>query len=357
MKKLGFTLIELLISSAIAAVLTGLLFFAFNQSSKLLPVLDSYDDVYTKATLLNTQLERDLSGAFAPIEFYVRQKKEKEAAAQKQEAEKKEQDEQQKKKAAQQAVETEKPKKEVKPLEKLFHGVSKDGMLDYLTFITNNPLAMYWSAKSGSARPRVVRVVYRLEEDKNAAVKSKKSYKLIRQESQNLEFSAFAPGKEGIREYVIADGIKEMKVSYRAFIEQKQEEKKEAPRKKEVRTFAEWVRKTEEEKESKEIVPLIPQITDVAIVFWDYQKKRIFPFEFVVYNRAEIPLTMQEQKTGSKLVKMISESASQLFAPKPQPPQPQVQNRFININQQQFQPRQFHAMGPIGPQWHGMRRP
>jgi len=84
----GFTLIELLISSAIAAMLTGLLFFAFSQTSKLIPKLDSYDDVYSKATLLNTQLERDLSGAFVPNEYYVRKKKEKDAAAEKKEKKK-----------------------------------------------------------------------------------------------------------------------------------------------------------------------------------------------------------------------------------------------------------------------------
>jgi hypothetical protein len=304
-------------------MLTGLLFFAFSQTSKLLPKLDSYDDVYSKATLLNAQLERDLSGAFVPNEYYVRKKKEKDAAAEKKE---KEADEQSKKKAAQQNSDQEE-KKEQKPLEKLFYGVGKDGTLDYLTFITDNPLAIYWSSKTGAPRPRAVRVVYRLKEEKGKNVaKGKKSYQLVRQESQNLEMSAFDEGKKEVREYVIADGIKDMKVSYRAFVEQKPEdakaEQKKESQKKELRTFTEWVRKTEEDTESKEIVPLIPQLTYVKISFWDYQKKRAFPFDFIVYNRAEFPLTRKEQAGGgSRLVKMISDNAKWMIPP-PQPAAP-----------------------------------
>lgn len=310
----GFTLIEVLISSAIASLICGILFFAFNQSSKLLPVIDSYTDVYTKAAILNMQLERDLSGVFAPNEYYARQKK-KESPQQKEEAEKKTQENEKKETAPKDAQSSE--KKEPKPLEKLFYGITKDDTFDYLTFITDNPLAVYWSEKSGSARPRVVRVVYRLQEEKQNK-KGKKSYQLLRQESESLEFNAMQnESEQAPREYIIADGIKELNVKYTALVSPQPDEKNpEQNKKKEIKKFKQWVQTPEKEKDAKEKLPIVPQLTEMNIVFWDYQKKRTFPFSFKIYNRADIQEERKEVDATGRLMQKIRELVTVPEAPK-----------------------------------------
>jgi prepilin-type N-terminal cleavage/methylation domain-containing protein len=319
----GFTLIELLIVSLIATVLLGILFFVFSQTNQLMPTLDSYDDVYTKASILNMQLERDYSGTFAPNEYYERQKKQepekkKEEEAQKKTTEEKTKKEEQQKKAGEE-------KKEAKPpLEKLFYGTSKDGSFDYLTFITNNPLIAYWGEKTGSARPRVVRIVYRLQEEKETE-KGRRSYQLIRQESTNLEYKDFEKKGPEIKEYVIAQGIKDLSVEYTALIEPAKKEEGSA-KKREARPFKDWTQKPSE-KEDAEKIPLVPQIMEWKITFWDYKKKRTFPFIFKLYNRVEIPEKQKSQEAPSKLLKMIKEQVGKILPPSPTTPAQQSMQR------------------------------
>ncbi len=73
MNKPGFTLIELLIATFIASILGVLLFSALYQVNRFVPLVDNTTSIYEKAALINAQLERDLSGATAPNEFYYRQ--------------------------------------------------------------------------------------------------------------------------------------------------------------------------------------------------------------------------------------------------------------------------------------------
>ena len=76
---------------------------------------------------------------------------------------KKENDEAEKKKSEAQNEGEKKPKK---PLEKVFYSVNKEGNLNQLSFLTTNPLQVYWSSKAGSAKPRIARVLYTLKEEK-----------------------------------------------------------------------------------------------------------------------------------------------------------------------------------------------
>lgn len=295
MNKSGFTLIELLIATAIAAMLAVLLFASLYQINRYIPVIDTTTDVYEKAALLNAQLERDLSGVTVPNEYYVRQGGQQEGQPEqkkKDEAGKKETEDQKKKKENEQEV---KPKK---PLEKIFYSVNKEGVLDQLTFITTNPLQVYWSTKTGSAKPRITRVVYTLRPD--SAKQAAKSYSLIRQESDNLEYNE-SQIKEG-KGFVIAEGIRSLTPEYTAIIEQKenepqaQEKEKKAAaeqkKKREIKKMSEWLAKSQKEAaqaEQKEKLPLVPHFAGFTIAFWDTQKKRSisFPFKIKILSEAE----------------------------------------------------------------------
>ncbi len=285
MNKSGFTLIELLIATLIASILSTLLFAALYQINRFVPFINRVTDVYEKAALINAQLERDLGGTMVPHEYFVRkngqQKPEQEP---KKESDQKEKKEKEQKESA--AVEQTKNKK---PLEKIFYSINKDSMLDQLTFITNNPLQIYWGNKSGSAKPRVARVLYKLEEEKKI-VAGKKSYNLMRIESPNLEYDAINQPDKNVKSLMVAQGIKSMSVEYTALVEPEEEKnaanKPAAPKKKEIKKSAEWQDKKKEEQKAqeKEKMPLIPALAEITLTLWDPEKKRttIFPLKIKI---------------------------------------------------------------------------
>ena len=86
-------------------------------------------------------------------------------------------------------------------------------MLDQLSFITTSSLQVYWGPKSGSAKPYMVRVLYKLKEEP-AKRDGKKSYSLIRKETPKLEFEDI----EKAQEYVLATNIKSLTMDYTAVL-------------------------------------------------------------------------------------------------------------------------------------------
>jgi prepilin-type N-terminal cleavage/methylation domain-containing protein len=335
MNKSGFTLIELLIATFIASILGVLLFSALYQVNRFVPVVDNTTGTYEKAALINAQLERDLSGVTAPNEFYYRQpepeKKKKDEEKKKAESEKKEKESANTKATA----DGEGEKKPKKPFEKVFYSTNKEGLLNQLSFITTNPLQVYWTAKSGSAKPRIARVLYLLKEDKGVP----KSYSLIRRESSNLEFDPIAKdGKEGPQEYVLADGIKSLNAEYTYYVPEKKEkkeqaetaksEKKEAtsePKKKEVKKTLEWI--PQDKKEGKEQLPLAPQLVELKLALWDAQRKRSTPFTFKIHVQSDIPEKREAEDITQKLLGTLREFFTQSFAP-PAPTRVSQRNQF-----------------------------
>lgn len=316
MNKSGFTLIELLIATFIASILGVLLFSALYQINSVVSRVNTTTSIYEKAALINAQLERDLSGATAPFEFYyrqrepdkkkVKQEEQKKEDAEKQEAEKKENLEGQKK-----------PKK---PLEKIFYSTNKDGMLDQLSFITTNPMQAYWSSKTGSAKPRVARVLYTLKEEKGLP----KSYSLIRKESGNIEFDPIAQiGKEGAQEFVLVDGIKSLNIEYTYYVPEKKEssepgkpEKKESEsnKKREVKKSKEWITAQAEKEEAKQF-PLLPQLVELKLALWDAQKKSSKPFTLKIRIPSDIPEKRETEDVTQKLLGTLREFFTQSFTP------------------------------------------
>jgi prepilin-type N-terminal cleavage/methylation domain-containing protein len=288
MNKPGFTIIELLVATLVGSMLTVILSMILYQMNQTQNRVDRLVDVYERAELVYHQLERDLLGAFIPVQ--AEDIKPTGTQAQK------------------------KPKK----IDKVFYG---DNKLDTLTFITNNPLQAYWGPKSGKAQPKVVRVVYRLVPDKA----KKNSYILQRQESGTLDFGRYNQESEKkIRGYDLIRGVKEIAIEYTAMVAIKEVAEKKPGQEERDITFEsqkvkEWKPKKESETEAQLFKPLIPQYLNVHMHLWDDSYKRVLPFTFVFL----IPTSFDVYK--KQLEKRKQE--------KPQPPKEQKPSTLPAANQ------------------------
>jgi len=180
MKK-GFALLEVMIASLIAALLSTSLLITIAQVSRLQETVNTITSVYGRMAILQNQMERDIMGAFVPMQVDL-------------------------------IPTTTQPKEEQpKPIDKLFYGKMTGGRLDLLTCITSNPLQIYFGIKDTKLKPRVARVVYRLEPDK----RRKNSFVLMRQEGQQLSLAGYKKDAQGsMRMYEIIDGIQSLSVQY-----------------------------------------------------------------------------------------------------------------------------------------------
>lgn len=365
MNKSGFSLIELLIATFIASILGTLLFFALYQVNRSVPIVDNTTAIYEKAALINAQFGRDLSGVAAPNEFYYRQPEPSAAAKAKADREKKKSEEAKKKsesekKESAEVKEAEAEKKPKKPLEKIFYSTNKDGALNQLSFLTTNPLQVYWTDKTGSAKPRIARVLYTLKEEKGTP----KSYSLTRKESPNLEFDQITKtGKEGPQEYTLAEGIKSLTAEYTYYVPEKkpslrqeasagrekggepaegagaakkatQTEAPKEPKKKEIKKSNQWIpqetlREPQGERTEEEGVqlPLAPQLVELKLVLWDNQKKRSVPFIFKIRIPSDIPEKREAEDITQRLLGTLREFFTQSF------PQPAPTTRVTQRNQ------------------------
>jgi len=257
MKK-GFILIELLIATLIAGMISILLLTALQQTNKFQSVIDNNIDIYTRATIFHHQLEKDIMGAFVPIH------------------------------AHKQHISSEKKQKK-SPIDHIFYSVNRDKKFDILTFITTNPLAVYWGIKTGSSKPRIARVVYQLQSENE----KKPSYILLRQEGSELSFASYEKNNpKAPRSYQLIDGIKNLSITY-TVVEEEQEIDKKQPS---YKTVNEWNWPQEDQQNKKEELPL-PQFITANLVLWDNDYKRDVSFTFVFANIID---TKQEKSPQMK---------------------------------------------------------
>lgn len=268
----GFTLIEVLIATLIAAILGGLLMSTYYQVNRSAQSMDNLITTHERLVLIAHQLERDISGAFIPRTFGKKEEKPAEPTQGEQltsesSEEKSEQDTQPQGETKQQKI------------KHIFFSSNKDKQLDSLTFITNNPLQVYWSARAGQAKPRIARVVYRLVPEKeNPRQKNRAvSYSLMRQESGNLDFNAFKAqeGERAIRAFEVANGIKDFKVRFGALVGEDAE----------LKEFDVWNMengKEQQDEKEKEQRRKVPHEVYITITLWDAQKKRSSTREFTI---------------------------------------------------------------------------
>lgn len=283
--KHGFSLIEVLVAMFIASMLAIILFSVFFQSNRTVKIIDNIIDIDMQAVVATHQLEKDISGAFVP-RSKKKQKKKEEEPPQEQKVEDSEPKFQEKKSPPQ------------KPLQKIFYGVQKDNMFGLLTFISSNSLATYWSDRVGSARPKIVRVIYKLEEDSESEG-DKKSYRLMRKESPHLDFKKAHEDQKN-HSYELVSGIKSMDLEYISIEEDRDPENEQAPPKKSVQQSKVWNKEKEEQGEEGKTkkVKKIPNYVRVTFLLWDNQKESSQSFTVMIPIFAQ-PLPLQKKKKAS----------------------------------------------------------
>jgi type II secretory pathway pseudopilin PulG len=255
----GFVLIELVIATLIASMISILLLTALQQATKSQAVIDNNIDIHTRAIIFFQQFEKDIMGAFVPVQGYK---------------------------------ESTHNKLQKKPLlDYIFYSSNQNQKLETLTFITTNPLAVYWGEKTGSAKPRVARIVYRLNPDNE----KKESFVLFRQEGSDLPFPLYKKENiKGARAYQLINGIKNLSIDYAIPEDQKDKGKKLTY--KIVNTWN-WPSKEKQEKIKE---PPLPKFITVILTLWDnnYQNDVSFTFTFSLLSevKKEEPIKIQQTK-------------------------------------------------------------
>ena len=280
MKK-GYILLEILISMVVASILSVGLLATIMQVNDLQQTIVGLTSQYGRVSIFQQQLERDLMGAFIPAQVDMMQ------------------------------TQTGKKEDQKQPLEMVFEGISKGGdkggRLDYLTFITSNPLEIFFGIKDIKLKPRAARVVYRLIPD----TRRKNSYQLLRQEgTAKLSFAQYKEKAEGeMRAYPMIDGIQDLAVQFIKIEEHKDKDGKNL--KYVYKKSPVWhsiVKKIEGAAVQKPGArppqkprPQLPNWVEFKISLWDqtFKKSREFTFTVPIQVRvgeADLPPKEEEKK-------------------------------------------------------------
>lgn len=276
--KTGFTLIEVLIATAVAAIMGTVILMTYNQMNRSTQSIDNLIGVHERAALFMQQFCRDIQGAFIPGQ---EDEKKKESQGQKSE----------------------------KKITHIFYSKNKDKQLDLLTFITNNPLQVYWSERAGKAIPRIARVVYRLKEAPMKKRSKNKSFILMRQEGLVLDFQEYATDNaQAPRAYELIDGIKELTISFGTYIEKEagsNKKEKNAKKKSELeyQTLQEWDRENAEKnspEESDQKGRAVPHEVLVTFSLWDAQLTKTTTFSFVCTIESDLEAAIKEKDAAQQ---------------------------------------------------------
>jgi type II secretory pathway component PulJ len=307
--KQGFMLIELIIATLIASLIAGLLFAMLFQITLVQTSVDNVIDLSVRVGVVENQLEKDLTGCFVPKQ--AEESSSAKAMADTSKDVKK--------------VEPEGDKKETaKLIQKIFYSTNKNGQLDTLTFITNNPLVVYAGKDVGVAKPKAVRVQYTLTPEEH----KKDSYALLRQESMELDLEKY----KNVTPYEVIGGIKKCTVTFTARIPKQQDNKQQASEQNsskvlyEYKTLNEWVseqKKEDKESKDKSEFPRIPYSVEMKLTLWDLQEKKEKEFTVVCEiptDFSPVKVKKQDKKEADKPKqedKSAEQSADQVpFAPK-----------------------------------------
>ncbi|HXW86043.1 MAG TPA: prepilin-type N-terminal cleavage/methylation domain-containing protein [Candidatus Bathyarchaeia archaeon] len=309
MKRHGFTILELIVAMLIASIVMMMLLSALRGAGTFQTSVDDFVHVGYRATIAQRQLTRDFIAAFIPVQAQE-QKKEEEQKTEKEPDEKTEKttDAEKKQKGGKKEDGPEKEKK--KPLENVFVAGHENKRFSFVSCISSNPMETYWSEKTGSPKPRVVRIYYYLEPNKE----NKKNFTLFRQEGTDLEMAPYQKkGEKAPRGYPLINDIKNMTVEYGVTIEQKKEgADKNAKVEREYKISAEWTSNRKKEKEQKKQdeqpeepkrgekkepeLPLIPHWVKITLDLWDNKQTNSRLFTFII----PIPIDSLEHKDEKK---------------------------------------------------------
>lgn len=275
--KAGFSLIELLLATAVASLLSVALFTSFYQTHRVVDATDNTIDVYSKAALLQYQLEKDFSGTFIPTQAFALPASSVKGAVKRE-------------------------KKEL--LKKVFFATQKDKNLTTITCITNNPLQVHGDSDSGKPKPSVARVVYQLVDETKEREMQKRSYKLMRQEDNVLEFTTFTQeAQKQVRAYELLDGIKQLSFEYEVAVPKEGQKPVEGKQPEiEFKKFPTWDTDSQEESFKKiMMVRKVPHSINVKAVLWDLKQEREHEFMFKIPIMPDMqPITEQQPAVATK---------------------------------------------------------
>jgi prepilin-type N-terminal cleavage/methylation domain-containing protein len=269
MKRCGFSLIELVVAIAIAGLIMTALFQSYFVLNRVAGFLDNVIDRDLRISIIQNQLEKDLTGVFIPVQA-LKQPEPKKEVQEKKEAEK------------QEASTESKPQEKPKKLERVFIGNAKDKNMTVLSFITDNPVLVYEKDKGITPKPRIVRVAYRLTEDKQ----QKNSFILTRQESNNLLFDAFEQkSAQQIKSFEVARLIKSIHVEYL----QRDEKQKEDAKKIEFKTYTQWPKPEEQGAKDEQKDPQMPDFVKIEILLFDekMQGEKTYNFMYQLFGETK----------------------------------------------------------------------
>ncbi|MEX0848692.1 MAG: prepilin-type N-terminal cleavage/methylation domain-containing protein [Candidatus Dependentiae bacterium] len=299
--KSGFTLLEILIATAISSLLMTILFFSYNQMNNVVRYVTDYTDIFDSAILVEQQITKDIAGAFIPVQaIEPKAKGQKEAST----------DEQQ------QQLEPEKKEQKRAVLKDPFVSKNVGKNMSMLSFITANPMRVYWGKKTGEPKPSIARVVYTLQEDKNSP-KNQPRFSLYRQEGKGLELAPYTKKESSIERYLIAENIESCTLSFFVTVEKESEQevsgksqnnkdtsevkKQKKEKEVEIKTFDDW--HINEDKKDARSKSKLPDIVSMEITLADEVGRRNRTFKFAVGVAAkftEIPEPKDQNEKEEK---------------------------------------------------------
>jgi prepilin-type N-terminal cleavage/methylation domain-containing protein len=337
----GFTLIELVISLAIAAIIGVSLTLLLNQSYVAQKKFESLTQLNGSVTLFFTQLERDLMGATVPIENILtledqRKKKDTKKPSTPNEAQKP-------------TSENEKQEElPYKAIEKVFYCAQQKQQL-ILSWISRDPLQLYWGSSVGAAHPRIARIMYRLEQDPA----DKTLYKLIRSEGSDLTYTPYE--KHNDQKYkgdTIIDAVKNVTITCVSLQEKKDDKNipnKDATSKKSTTPPIFEVKKTEnwewpqsekdnqkKNESSEQEQPPLPHGIHIKITLWNRIEEKEIVFESAIAIPSIPSLERSDKKQQPEGEKKNAPKPDQSSPEKSstQPPSPQGNAIQAKLDQQ-----------------------
>jgi prepilin-type N-terminal cleavage/methylation domain-containing protein len=295
MIKHGFTIIELLVSMFIASVLSVSLTNYLGQVYTFQTIITNLIDADIRAIMVSAQFESDLMGIFIPYD----------PSSINLQSDKKQINKTSTDKSTEQTEnETTKEEKKIKPYENVFLAQTKDKQLQVLSMISTNALNVYWSETVGKPKPNITRITYRLIPDPI----NKQSFMLTRREQGDLIYKPYKDEKQLSDEYVLADGIKELIITYHAQPQTIDDDKDSTNKVESVETHVwQYPKKNEsqeEEKEKKEEITL-PNMATIELILWNEQYNRSTLYSYAI----EIPFVHKQKNTTDE--KMDEENKKQ----------------------------------------------
>jgi hypothetical protein len=281
----GFMLLDVVIGTMIASVISMILINALGQMTAISQQIDDMYEKTFRLIMLHHQFERDIIGMCVPAQGIIKEEKQTTVENTIASTETTNSTKQSTAQTIQQ-----------KPIKKIFFAAMSDTQqMQQLTFITNNPVPQYWQGTVGSAKPKIVRVIYYLQPDKEHP----ESLTLMRQESADLHSTAF--GKDATaKAYAVADHIQAFSLT---FSYETVEKDKKAMQKTESAQVNRWnsdeLLDTKKEAAEKKYASLLPKSITIAGALWNNTRTKTVPFSLtipILANGFNAPITHPSAK-------------------------------------------------------------